>query len=156
MSLIIDKEKLAAKIKEILANPAQRMRLLRTEGQKGPEAAAVVSPFWHLTIRVNDDPEKLKSLLAITEGFGDKSLVFSAGGAVAPLVGDTVLLKDGGQIGPDGVMDAFEELKLTDIGLILPQLGAGQGLLSGGKGDIKLETYHAAGSEPRVPEPEQG
>lgn len=65
----VDRTSLAEKIKQVVANPAQRMRLMRTE-------PCTVSPFWRLTISVNDDKDKLRSLPLITGDFGDKVLIF--------------------------------------------------------------------------------
>lgn len=70
---------LAEKMKQVVANPAQRMRLMRTE-------PCSVSPFWRLTISVNDDPDKLRSLPLITADFGDKVLVFQCLAAPIPLI----------------------------------------------------------------------
>lgn len=75
----VDRTSLAEKIKQIVANPAQRMRLMRTE-------PCSVSPFWRLTISVNDDPDKLRSLPLITSDFGDKVLVFQCEAAPIPLI----------------------------------------------------------------------
>jgi len=55
------------------------MRLMRTE-------PCSVSPFWRLTISVNDDPDKLRSLPLITSDFGDKVLVFQCEAAPIPLI----------------------------------------------------------------------
>lgn len=65
----VDRTSLAEKIKQVVANPAQRMRLMRTE-------PCTVSPYWRLTISVNDDPDKLRSLPLVTADFGDKVLIF--------------------------------------------------------------------------------
>lgn len=75
----VDRTALAEKIKQVVANPAQRMRLMRTE-------PCTVSPFWRLTISVNDDPDKLRSLPMITSDFGDKVLVFHCGSEPLPLL----------------------------------------------------------------------
>jgi hypothetical protein len=65
----IDRFALAETIKQIVANPLQRMRLMRTEPWS-------VHPFWRLTITLNDEPDKLRSLPTITEDYGDKVLIF--------------------------------------------------------------------------------
>ena len=75
----VDRTSLAEKIKQVVANPAQRMRLMRQE-------PCSVSPFWRLTISVNDDPDKLRSLPLITSDFGDKVLVFHCAAAPLPLI----------------------------------------------------------------------
>jgi hypothetical protein len=75
----VDRTSLAEKIKQVVANPAQRMRLMRTE-------PCSVSPFWRLTISVNDDPDKLRSLPLITPDFGDKVLIFHCMAAPLPLI----------------------------------------------------------------------
>lgn len=74
----VDRTALAERIKQVVANPAQRMRLMREE-------PASVSPFWRLSISVNDDPDKLRSLPLITSDYGDKVLVFHC--QHAPLLG---------------------------------------------------------------------
>lgn len=80
----VNRTSLAEKIKQVVANPAQRMRLMRTE-------PCSVSPFWRLTISVNDDPDKLRSLPLITADFGDKVLVFQCVAAPIPLIdGNTI------------------------------------------------------------------
>ena len=80
----VDRTSLAEKIKQVVANPAQRMRLMRTE-------PCSVSPFWRLTISVNDDPDKLRSLPVITADFGDKVLVFHCASAPLPVIGDNTI-----------------------------------------------------------------
>lgn len=65
----VDRVALAEKFKQIVANPLQRMRLMRTE----PWA---VHPFWRLTATLNDDADKLRSLPPITSDYGDKVLIF--------------------------------------------------------------------------------
>lgn len=75
----VDRTSLAEKIKQVVANPAQRMRLMRTE-------PCTVSPYWRLTISVNDDPDKLRSLPLITSDFGDKVLVFHCQRAPIPML----------------------------------------------------------------------
>jgi hypothetical protein len=75
----VDRTSLAEKIKQVVANPAQRMRLMRTE-------PCSVSPFWRLTISVNDDREKLRSLPVITADFGDKVLIFHCASGPLPVI----------------------------------------------------------------------
>jgi hypothetical protein len=75
----VDRTSLAEKIKQVVANPAQRMRLMRTE-------PCSVSPFWRLTISVNDDPDKLRSLPMITSDFGDKVLVLHCAARPLPII----------------------------------------------------------------------
>lgn len=65
----IDRVELAEKIKQIVANSLQRMRLMRTEPW-------TVYPYWRLTISLNDDPDKLRSLPVITEDLAGKVLIF--------------------------------------------------------------------------------
>lgn len=65
----VDRIALAETIKQIVANPLQRMRLMRVE----PWA---VHPFWRLSITLNDEPDKLRSLPPITADYGDKVLIF--------------------------------------------------------------------------------
>jgi hypothetical protein len=75
----VDRTSLAEKIKQVVANPAQRMRLMRTE-------PCTVSPFWRLTISVNDDKDKLRSLPLITGDFGDKVLIFHCRKVPLPII----------------------------------------------------------------------
>lgn len=75
----MDRTSLAEKIKQVVANPAQRMRLMRTE-------PCSVSPFWRLTISVNDDKDKLRSLPLITGDFGDKVLIFHCRKVPLPII----------------------------------------------------------------------
>lgn len=75
----VDRTALAEKIKQVVANPAQRMRLMRTE-------PCTVSPFWRLTISVNDDKDKLRSLPLITGDFGDKVLIFHCRKVPLPII----------------------------------------------------------------------
>jgi len=75
----VDRTSLAEKIKQVVANPSQRMRLMRTE-------PCSVSPYWRLTISVNDDPDKLRSLPIITADFGDKVLVFHCAAKPLPII----------------------------------------------------------------------
>lgn len=65
----VDRTALGERIKQVVANAAQRMRLMRTEPW-------TVFPYWRLTISVNDDPDKLRSLPLITNDFADKVLIF--------------------------------------------------------------------------------
>jgi hypothetical protein len=65
----VDRVALAEKFKQIVANPLQRMRLMRTEPWS-------VHPFWRLTGTLNDDADKLRSLPPITADYGDKVLIF--------------------------------------------------------------------------------
>jgi len=75
----VDRVALAEKIKQVVANPAQRMRLMRTE-------PCTVSPFWRLTISVNDDKDKLRSLPMITGDFGDKVIILHCRRVPLPLL----------------------------------------------------------------------
>lgn len=75
----VDRTSLAEKIKQVVANPAQRMRLMRTE-------PCTVSPYWRLTISVNDDKDKLRSLPLITGDFGDKVLIFHCRKVPLPII----------------------------------------------------------------------
>ncbi len=65
----VDRIALAETIKQIVATPLARMRLMRTEPWS-------VHPFWRLTISLNDDPDKLRSLPPISSDYGDKVLIF--------------------------------------------------------------------------------
>lgn len=74
----VDRTALAETIKQIVANSAQRMRLMRTEPW-------TVHPYWRLTISLNDDPDKLRSLPLVTNDFGDKVLIFHTRQAELPM-----------------------------------------------------------------------
>jgi hypothetical protein len=74
----VDRTALAETIKQIVANSAQRMRLMRTEPW-------TVHPYWRLSISLNDDPDKLRSLPLITNDFGDKVLIFHTCQAELPM-----------------------------------------------------------------------
>ena len=74
----VDRMALAETIKQIVATPLARMRLMRTEPWS-------VHPFWRLTISLNDDPDKLRSLPPITSDFGDKVLIFHTRKAKMPM-----------------------------------------------------------------------
>jgi len=58
------------KIKEVAANESHRLHI------KGVDALTV-NPFWRLSISVNDNPEKLKSLPPLTDDIIDKIMLFS-------------------------------------------------------------------------------
>jgi len=75
----VDRTQLAERIKQVVANPAQRARLMRAE-------PCTLSPYWRLTISVNDDPDKLRSLPLITSDFGDKVLIFHCKRAPLPII----------------------------------------------------------------------
>lgn len=80
----VDRTALAERIKQVVANSHQRMRLMRTEPW-------TVFPYWRLTISLNDDPDKLRSLPLITADFGDKVLIFHCrAGALPILNGDSI------------------------------------------------------------------
>ncbi len=80
----VDRNALAERIKQVVANSAQRMRLMRTEPW-------TVFPYWRLTISINDDPDKLRSLPLVTADFGDKVLILHCAAAPLPLLqGDSI------------------------------------------------------------------
>lgn len=56
------------KIKQVVANTLQRMRLMRTEPW-------TVYPFWRLLISLNDHPDKLRNLPLITDDIADKLII---------------------------------------------------------------------------------
>jgi hypothetical protein len=74
----VDRIALAETIKQIVANPLQRMRLMRTEPWP-------IHPFWRLTITLNDDADKLRSLPTITSDYGDKVLIFHGKSTPMPM-----------------------------------------------------------------------
>ena len=64
----VDRVELAETIKQIVANAAHRMRLMRVEPW-------TVYPYWRLSITLNDDPDKLRSLPLVTKDFGGKVII---------------------------------------------------------------------------------
>lgn len=74
----VDRMALAETIKQIVATPLARMRLMRTEPWS-------VHPYWRLTISLNDDPDKLRSLPPITADLGDKVIIFHTRKAAMPM-----------------------------------------------------------------------
>lgn len=78
----VDRIALAETIKQIVANPLQRMRLMRTEPWP-------IHPFWRLTMMLNDEPDKLRSLPTITPDYGDKVLIFHGKFAPMPMPTNT-------------------------------------------------------------------
>jgi hypothetical protein len=66
---MVDRNSFMEKIKTVVANALQRMRLMRTEPW-------TVFPFWRLTISVNDNADSLRMLPLIVPGYGDKVLMF--------------------------------------------------------------------------------
>lgn len=74
----VDRVELAETIKQIVANSAQRMRLMRVEPW-------TVHPYWRLTITLNDDPDKLRSLPLVTKDFADKVLIFHSKKSELPM-----------------------------------------------------------------------
>lgn len=79
----VDRTLLAERIKRVVAQSLQRMRLMRTEPW-------TVFPFWRLTISVNDDPDKLRSLPMITPDFEDKVLIFHCAHRPLPMPTRTI------------------------------------------------------------------
>lgn len=75
----VDRTALAERIKQVVANAHQRMRLMRTEPW-------TVFPYWRLSISLNDDPDKLRSLPLITRDFGDKVLIFHCSAGALPIL----------------------------------------------------------------------
>jgi hypothetical protein len=55
-------------IKQVVANPLQRMRVMRTD----PWA---LYPFWRLVISLNDHPDKLRNFPPLTDDFVDKVII---------------------------------------------------------------------------------
>ena len=79
----VDRVMLSEKIKQVVANSMQRMRLMRTEPW-------TVHPFWRLTISVNDDPDKLRSLPLITPDLAGKVLIFHTKACPMPMPTRTI------------------------------------------------------------------
>lgn len=63
-----DRIALSEKIKQIVANPMHRMRVMRTD-------PLALFPFWRLSISVNDHPDKLRNLPLLTDDFRDKVII---------------------------------------------------------------------------------
>lgn len=79
----VDRNTVAERIKQVVANAAQRMRLMRVEPW-------TVYPFWRLTISLNDHPDKLHQLPLITGDFGDKVLLFHCAHEPLPMPTRTI------------------------------------------------------------------
>jgi hypothetical protein len=65
-------------IKQIVVNDTQRLHAKR-------EDALTVSPFWRLTISVNDDPDKMRVLPLLTPDLKDKIMLFHVGQKELPM-----------------------------------------------------------------------
>jgi hypothetical protein len=64
-----DRVYLAEQIKRIVANDTKRLRVMR-------EDPTTVSPYWRLSISINNDPDKMRSLPLMTGDLRDKVLMF--------------------------------------------------------------------------------
>ena len=73
-----DRVAFGEKIKQVVANTMQRMRLMRTEPW-------TVFPFWRLLISLNDEPDKLRNLPLITEDIGDKLVIMHCARSGMPM-----------------------------------------------------------------------
>lgn len=103
----VDRMALAETIKQIVATPLARMRLMRTEPWS-------VHPFWRLTISLNDDPDKLRSLPPITSDFGDKVLIFHTRKATMPMRTTTLEERKAFSTALSDEMPAFLNWLLTE------------------------------------------
>ncbi|MEM7696907.1 MAG: hypothetical protein AAF236_00720 [Verrucomicrobiota bacterium] len=70
-------------VKGIVANDTHRLH-------KKKEDAITGSPFWRLTISVNDDPDKMRVLPLLTPDTRDKLMIFRVKSAPLPLPTDTL------------------------------------------------------------------
>lgn len=73
-----DRTAFGEKIKQVVANTLQRMRLMRTEPW-------TVYPFWRLLISLNDHPDKLRNLPLITDDIADKIIILHVARAAMPM-----------------------------------------------------------------------
>jgi hypothetical protein len=76
-----DRVKFAERIKQIVANRTMRARLMRSE-------PSTIQPFVRLSISVNDDADTLRSLPVVTDGYGDKIIIFHCRKTRLPILGD--------------------------------------------------------------------
>lgn len=76
-----DRVKFAERIKQIVANRTMRARLMRSE-------PSTIQPFVRLSISVNDDADTLRSLPVVTDGYGDKIIIFHCRKKKLPILGD--------------------------------------------------------------------
>jgi hypothetical protein len=79
-----DRVKFAERIKQIVANRTMRARLMRSE-------PSTIQPFVRLSISVNDDADTLRSLPVVSDGYGDKILIFHCRKKKLPILGDADL-----------------------------------------------------------------
>jgi hypothetical protein len=95
-----DRVKFAERIKQIVANRTMRARLMRSE-------PSTIEPFVRLSISVNDDPDTLRSLPVVSDGYGDKIIIFHCVKKRLPILGDDTLRPPGDGI--DDVIDADDD-----------------------------------------------
>lgn len=76
-----DRVKFAERIKQIVANRTMRARLMRSE-------PSTIQPFVRLSISVNDDADTLRSLPVVSDGYGDKIIIFHCRKRKLPILGD--------------------------------------------------------------------
>ena len=76
-----DRVKFAERIKQIVANRTMRARLMRSE-------PSTIQPFVRLSISVNDDADTLRSLPVVSDGYGDKIIIFHCRKKKLPILGD--------------------------------------------------------------------
>jgi hypothetical protein len=79
-----DRVKFAERIKQIVANRTMRARLMRSE-------PSTIQPLVRLSISVNDDADTLRSLPVVTDGYGDKIIIFHCKKRRLPILGDNDL-----------------------------------------------------------------
>jgi hypothetical protein len=76
-----DRVKFAERIKQIVANRTMRARLMRSE-------PSTIQPFVRLSISVNDDADTMRSLPVVSDGYGDKIIIFHCRKKRLPILGD--------------------------------------------------------------------
>ncbi len=79
-----DRVKFAERIKQIVANRTMRARLMRSE-------PSTIQPFVRLSISVNDDADTMRSLPVVSDGYGDKIIIFHCRKKRLPILGDSDL-----------------------------------------------------------------
>jgi hypothetical protein len=83
-----DRVKFAERIKQIVANRTMRARLMRSE-------PSTIQPFVRLSISVNDDADTMRSLPVVSDGYGDKIIIFHCRKKKLPILGDNDLKREG-------------------------------------------------------------
>lgn len=103
----VDRVELSERIKRVVANSMQRMRLMRTEPW-------TVHPYWRLTISCNDDPDKLRSLPLITPDIADKILIFHTSNKGLPMPTNSIEEREAFCDAIEGELPAFVHFLLNE------------------------------------------